>query len=346
VLTLLKIYFSNFFFLFFYHHISYKMSGRLTLNIIPGSALDKLLKSKGKDTKSVSVRPAKKKPSETKGLKLKVKKGSDLEKALKKKGKDTTSVSLKPALKKTATKAEKKKAIAKLKKKLKALKKKDAEEAKRALLQESPDLSRITGLTKAEANKLSPLELFGLLPKELSLNIVLNPKATGVKVGEPQPYTKAQADMINAIFEEIYQSEGARQYVLGWSIYGGGNFNELTNEVFEDYSEALGKRVNDILEKTEKELNAERVRKTGREYGMDLLKRYGITNKYGQEWYYNEDFQVYDVEDALGLIYEDGEYYSSNVYKSETRKFLKDYADDLKKIAIPKLAELKKSLKK
>ena len=50
--------------------------------------------------------------------------------------------------------------------------------------QELPQLMAIAGLTKAEANKLDPAELFGLLPKELVTNIVLNPKATGVKVAK------------------------------------------------------------------------------------------------------------------------------------------------------------------
>ena len=40
----------------------------------------------------------------------------------------------------------------------------------------------ITGLSKAEMNKLSPLELFGKLPQELRKKIV-NPKETGVIVG-------------------------------------------------------------------------------------------------------------------------------------------------------------------
>jgi len=49
---------------------------------------------------------------------------------------------------------------------------------------ELPELKAITGLTKAQANKLSAVELFGMLPKELAKDIVLNPKRTGVKVGK------------------------------------------------------------------------------------------------------------------------------------------------------------------
>lgn len=48
---------------------------------------------------------------------------------------------------------------------------------------ELPELKAITGLTKAQANKLDPAVLFGMLPKELAKDIVLKPSVTGVKVG-------------------------------------------------------------------------------------------------------------------------------------------------------------------
>ena len=43
---------------------------------------------------------------------------------------------------------------------------------------------KLTGLTKEQMNKLSPLELFGKLPVALAVKGVLNPKSTGVKVGK------------------------------------------------------------------------------------------------------------------------------------------------------------------
>ena len=52
---------------------------------------------------------------------------------------------------------------------------------------ELPELKAITGLTKKQANAMSPLELFGMLPKELATNIVLKPSVTGVKVGSSKP---------------------------------------------------------------------------------------------------------------------------------------------------------------
>ncbi len=45
------------------------------------------------------------------------------------------------------------------------------------------ELDKRTGLTKAEANKLSTLQLFGMMPQEIRRQI-LNPKKTGVKVGD------------------------------------------------------------------------------------------------------------------------------------------------------------------
>lgn len=50
-----------------------------------------------------------------------------------------------------------------------------------------PELKAITGLTKEQANAMSPEQLFGMLPKELATNIVLNPKRTGVKVASRKP---------------------------------------------------------------------------------------------------------------------------------------------------------------
>ena len=49
---------------------------------------------------------------------------------------------------------------------------------------ELPELKAITGLTKAQANKLEPAVLFGMLPKELAKDIVLKPSVTGVKVAQ------------------------------------------------------------------------------------------------------------------------------------------------------------------
>ena len=51
-----------------------------------------------------------------------------------------------------------------------------------AIAKAKTELEKRTGLTKAEANKLSPTELFGMLPPEIR-RMILDPKITGVKVG-------------------------------------------------------------------------------------------------------------------------------------------------------------------
>ena len=45
------------------------------------------------------------------------------------------------------------------------------------------ELKRIAGLTKEQANKMNPEELFGKLPVELR-KMVLDPKITGIKVAK------------------------------------------------------------------------------------------------------------------------------------------------------------------
>ena len=80
----------------------------------------------------------------------------------------------------------------------------------------------ITGLSKAEMNKLSPLELFGKLPQELRKKIV-NPKQTGVKVG-----VKAVSSMtFNEIAEaKIKGQDGLVSHAVEkWENSGQNNIN-------------------------------------------------------------------------------------------------------------------------
>ena len=62
------------------------------------------------------------------------------------------------------------------------------------------ELKKFTGLSKEEANKLNPLQLFGKLPAELRKTI-LQPKTTGVKVGGLPP--KRTVTQFNKIFGEL-----------------------------------------------------------------------------------------------------------------------------------------------
>mgnify|MGYP003645724809 CR=1 FL=1 len=85
---------------------------------------------------------------------------------------------------------------------------------------ELPQLKAITGLTKAQANKLDPAELFGLLPSEISKKI-LNPKATGVKVG----------------YDET------RNFGYWYSGSKKGNLNSFLNDFMDSKKESSGRKV-------------------------------------------------------------------------------------------------------
>ena len=61
----------------------------------------------------------------------------------------------------------------------------------------------LTGLTKEQMNKLSPLELFGMLPVAVS-KVVLDPKTTGVKVAQ-QNYTN------NDLIDLVLQGAGRKE---------------------------------------------------------------------------------------------------------------------------------------
>ena len=70
---------------------------------------------------------------------------------------------------------------------------------------------KLTGLTKEEMNKLSPLALFGKLPVGLAVKKVLNPKATGVQVGKELLTFKQAEEKTNFDFNDEmiveYESE-------------------------------------------------------------------------------------------------------------------------------------------
>ncbi len=73
---------------------------------------------------------------------------------------------------------------------------------------------KLTGLTKEEMNKLSPLELFGKLPVGVAAKKVLNPKATGVKVGD----LKTRNTLLRKKSDELEAQEKARLNALGKSF--------------------------------------------------------------------------------------------------------------------------------
>jgi len=86
------------------------------------------------------------------------------------------------------------------------------------------------GLDRAAMNKMNPLELFGQLPGLAKLNI-LNPKATGVKVGKP-------------LDDQVLEAYGDSRYLRG--VKAGDTkkaVNEIQNKHFRTFSKKKGKEV-------------------------------------------------------------------------------------------------------
>ena len=75
----------------------------------------------------------------------------------------------------------------------------------------------MTGLTKAEMNKMSPLELFGMLPS-LAKKVVLDPKATGVKVGANVHKFLRQLDDVAELLVD-FEFEYNTAHYLGSGMY-------------------------------------------------------------------------------------------------------------------------------
>ena len=97
---------------------------------------------------------------------------------------------------------------------------------KAAIAKAKTELEKRTGLTKAQANKLSPTELFGMLPPEIR-RMILDPKITGVKVGN----RVLLKDFDMTMEEEFYEP---KEYMRD-------NIFE-SNDYYGDYSEYLSKR--------------------------------------------------------------------------------------------------------
>ena len=109
--------------------------------------------------------------------------------------------------KKLNIKPEKKKMVKKMPKRLRIVEAPPLEET-------HPELTAITGLSGVEANAMTPLALFGLLPKELG-QMVLNPsqRGGGVKVGNKSPLELVeQYDSLT--IEEAMRYKGGRMKSL------------------------------------------------------------------------------------------------------------------------------------
>jgi hypothetical protein len=97
-----------------------------------------------------------------------------------------------------------------------------------AIAKAKTELEKRTGLTKAEANKLSPTELFGMLPPEIR-RMILDPKITGVKVGN------------RVLLKDFNMSDKySREYNEAWGMIEE-NIGESAS-YYGDYDDYLGER--------------------------------------------------------------------------------------------------------
>ena len=127
-----------------------------------------------------------------------------------------------------------------------------------------PQLKKLTGLTKAEANKLDPTALFGLLPSELGKKI-LNPKETGIKVGNTikikdfneddysYEYEENEMDLISSFFQSMMFRNDLTSYV-GYRVltskqdkYYFKNIDAYRNGEYDEKMETIEMKINDKL---------------------------------------------------------------------------------------------------
>jgi len=206
----------------------------------------------------------------------------------------------------------------------------------------------LTGLSREQMNKLDPAELFGKLPAIAKLNI-LDPKTTGVKVGEAV-IPKELLNSLEDIMEKEVGTEGFKNYLYQWSFYEGGNFGKRANEYWEKKSEQIdnyqySNLVNDFLEiPNVRKVITNSIKKYARKDKFSWKEDYQIIKMALDDdgWNRNDDYEEYYAEDKYGLIYEDDEYYMSNKTRSRTNTLVKDVIENELK---PELKQAKATIK-
>jgi len=197
----------------------------------------------------------------------------------------------------------------------------------------------IVGKTKEEINKMDPAILFGKLPALAKLK-VLDPKTTGIKVGMTPPLPLDLAKRLDNVVSDIRNLEGFMRYFAGWTFYEGGNFKQAANDYFQKkldqlYKHSYDEFISDLFEKYKK-LPAV-IKSTIRQYNMnsysdsiDYLIERGEAPKYNEEWKYNDDYDDYNVEYRYGLIWDDGDYYTTKQTKSTVNELVRDVNNESK----------------
>ena len=217
------------------------------------------------------------------------------------------------------------------------------------------ELTKFTGLTKTEANKLSPEALFGMLPTELRKNI-LSPSETGQKVGVAPPLSLSQTKTLLNLLNMIYYTDGFRSYVYGWSFYEGGNFTDGARKFFEKKSEQIennsfmGEMI-DLLQEPKMEAIMRSTRKKypkedGDDGNNSLDRHFNAKGEVNVEMLNNIDYEEYFPEDTYDLIYEDGDYNTSSRTRSATSRRVKGVIDQQLKPEMKEFKDFRKEMKK
>ena len=122
------------------------------------------------------------------------------------------------------------------------------------------ELMGMYGLTNKEANKMNPLELFGLLAPELK-QIILDPKTTGVKVGQVSISKLGEDDLIydNRHMQDQIDEESnyfdAMGYRNDYTDFLSSKQNRFYNKHIGDYRDrSANERVADKMEALEDKL--------------------------------------------------------------------------------------------
>lgn len=155
----------------------------------------------------------------------------------------------------------------------------------------------MTGLTKAEMNKMSPLELFGMLPS-LAKKVVLDPKTTGVKVGANVHKFLRQIDNVVDMLVG-FEFEYNTAHYLGSGLYEI-EPEKIAKVVYGNYL----KKVQILSQAVSKEEN--------KFFSGDLLKELERLDRAGKlkGYSYLEGIDKHDINELIHMHVEDREDYS------------------------------------
>jgi hypothetical protein len=229
-------------------------------------------------------------------------------------------------------------------KKLDALKKKVEEQSKKdgikrrvlptgevqRIKPKPSELKRVAGLSKEQANKMDPAELFGKLPSELRLKI-LRPKETGIKVAS-EKLTPQQLIELDDIVDDLIGCEFYYRLFYPMDYI----FSKKTK-----YMEIQEKRVDKFANQTAREQD--------KLFSGKLLKILEIMDKNNMLKGYdnlNKSFHNNDLGDTIGEIaLEREDYFLGDhlgvddrdedglfIPTSRTRSALKEYIDEYKEV--------------